>query len=362
MRTAPQELAASAGVVSQRDIARHFGVSHVTVSLALRNSSRVSKELGARIRAHAEAVGYHRDPVLVALADYTRRKSSSIVRGAIAWVNTWSEPNELRAVPEIDLFWHGAVEAAREYGLRLEEFRLGTELSPERLHQVLQTRNIRGIVLPPDPLGIGWREFPWHDYSVVSFGRAGGGPRGHRILPSAAGNLALALHRLRSFGYRRVGCLTGDSLLRHAGYCVAGCVPALRMDFPFKLPLLDLSRLRDSAPAPAVREWVRACRLDAVLVDHPSTASLLTKAGLTVPRDLAVATLTATASVEMAGIDPEFADIGRTAVRMLEELLRETNSGAAPRFRQVAVEGTWSDGESAPPLAARQSEEETFSP
>ena len=351
MRAAPQELTAPVMVVSQRDIARHFGVSHVTVSLALRNSPRVSKELGDRIRAHAEAVGYHRDPVLVALADYTRRKTSTSVRGAIAWVNTWSEPNELRAVPEIERFWHGAAEAALEYGLRLEEFRLGTELSPERLHQVLQTRNIRGIVLPPDPLGSGWRDFPWHDYAVVSFGRAGGGPRGHRIMPSAAGNVALALHRLCGLGYHRVGCLAGDSLLRHAGYCVVGCVPALRIDFPFKLPVLDLARLPECAAALAVRDWVRACRLDAVLVDHPSTASRLAMAGLMVPRDLAVATLTATASAGMAGIDPEFTDIGRTAVRMLEELLRETSSGAAPRFRQVAIEGTWTDGESARPLS-----------
>lgn len=344
--------AAPLELVSQRDIARHFGVSHVTVSLALRNSSRVSKALGDRIRAHAAAVGYHRDPVLVALADYKKRKTSTVVRGAIAWINAWPEPHRLRAFPEIERFWHGAGEAAREYGLRLEEFRLGTELSPERLHQVLQTRNIRGVVLPPHLPGAGWEGFPWDDYAVVGFGRAGNGPRGHRILPSAASNAALAVQRLRAFGYRQIGCLTGDGLLRQAGYCMAECVSALRMDFLAELPLLDLAAVPAHEAPALVRDWVRAYRLDAVVADDAATGGWLAKVGFSVPGEIALATLSAGAWDDEAGVDPELADIGRTAVRMLDELLRETSSRAAPRFRQVAVEGTWIDGESVAPVAA----------
>jgi hypothetical protein len=71
-----------------------------------------------------------------------------------------------------------------------------------------------------------------------------------------------------------------------------------------------------------------------------------------VPGKLALATLSADARGDEAGVDPELADIGRTAIRMLDELLRETITRAAPRFRQVAVEGTWIDGEGVAPLAA----------
>jgi len=350
MNAARESAAGSPDLVSQRDIARHFGVSHVTVSLALRNSTRVSQALGDRIRAHAVAVGYHRDPVLVALADYKMRKTSTVIRGAIAWINAWPEPDQLRAFSEVDRFWCGASEAAREYGLRLEEFRLGTELLPERLHQVLQTRNIRGIVLPPQPMGAEWQGFPWRDYAVVSFGRAGSGPRGHRILPSAAANLALALQRLRALGYRRIGCLTGASLLRQAGYCMAECLPALRLDFRAELPLLDVATAPESQVAAMVRDWIRAGRFDAVVADDAATGGWLAKAGLSVPRDVALALLATHAGAD--GIDPEFDYIGRTAIRMLDELLRETMTRAVPRFRQVAVEGTWTDGETVPSLAA----------
>jgi LacI family transcriptional regulator len=339
---------ASADPVSQRDIARHFGVSHVTVSLALRNSKRVSKRLTEEIRGYAEAVGYRRDPVLVALADYRKRKTAAVVRGALAWINAWPRPDRLRGFSELDRFWRGASEAAKERGFRLEEFRLGTELVPERLHQVLETRNIRGILLPPHPGGPAWQGFPWADYAIVSFGRAVGGPRGHRVLPSATANMALALQRMRSLGYQRIGCLTAPCVLRQAGYCMAESLPVLRRELPGELPLLDLaSALQSEAPA-MVRDWVRAHRLDAVLADDAATGGWLVKAGLSVPDDVALATL---AREGEAGIDPGSADIGRSAIHLLDELLRETIAGAPTRFREVSVDGTWVDGASAPRLA-----------
>jgi DNA-binding LacI/PurR family transcriptional regulator len=160
--------------------------------------------------------------------------------------------------------------------------------------------------------------------------------------------VALALHRLRALGYRQIGCLTGDSLLRRAGYCMAECVSALRMDFLATLSLLDLAAVPESEAVAMVRDWVSANRLDAVLADNATTGEWLAKAGLSVPSDVALATLSASARNDVAGVDPEFSDIGRTAIRMLDELMRETTSRAVPRFRQVAVEGTWTDGESAP--------------
>ena len=140
--------------VSQRDIARHFGVSHVTVSLALRHSRRVSVSLSEEIRAHAEKVGYRSDPVLQALSAYRDRKKTGQVRGAIGWVNAWAEPGELRTHPEVERFWCGAFAAAGERRYRLEEFRLGSELSADRLHEVLETRCIRGLIVPQRTSGL----------------------------------------------------------------------------------------------------------------------------------------------------------------------------------------------------------------
>jgi DNA-binding LacI/PurR family transcriptional regulator len=324
--------------VSQRDIARHFGVSHVTVSLALRRSRRVSQSLAEEIRAYAESVGYRRDPVLYALSAYRGRKSAGAVRGALGWINAWDSPMQLRGLPEMERFWRGAESAAQEQRFRLEEFRLGTDLSPERLHQVLHTRNIRGLILPPHPRTAALRGFPWDDYAVVRFGRALDGPRGHCVLPSISANLLLALRTLRESGHARIGCLTADSLLRRAGYCPRECLSALRRALaPGEVPvLLDLAGVPPAAHAGAVRAWVQAHRLDAILAGDADAAAMARDAS-----GLPVAALSVCGPEAPAGIDPAYEEIGRTAVHLLESLMQERTAATRSHFREVALEGVW---------------------
>ena len=326
--------------VSQRDIARHFGVSHVTVSLALRHSRRVSVSLAEEIRAHAEKVGYRSDPVLQALSAYRDRKKNGQVRGAIGWVNAWAEPGELRTHPEVDRFWRGAFAAAGERRYRLEEFRLGSELSAERLHEVLETRCIRGLIVPPHLCSGAWSEFPWESYAVVSFGRCCNGPRGHSVLPSAAANLLLAIHKLRDAGHRRIGCLTGRALLRKAGYCMVESLPTVKRNLGGSddLVLLDLAEVPESKIAADVRKWIRTNALDAIVADDASTVEALSQAGFKVSEGLAMATL---AGCAYPGIDPGSEEIGRTAVQMLDSLMEERARGNRVLLREVAVEGTW---------------------
>ena len=328
------EVITSREPVSQRDIARHYGVSHVTVSLALRHSRRVSASLAEEIRAHAEKVGYRSDPVLLALSAYRDRKRTGQVRGAIGWVNAWAAPGELRAHPEVERFWRGAFAAAEERRYRLEEFKLGTELSAERLHEVLETRNIRGLIVPPHLSSESWRGFPWENYAVVSFGRCCNGPRGHSVVPSAAGNILLAIHKLREAGHRRIGCLTGDSLLRQAGYCMVEGLPAVKRNLACgdDLALLDLAGVGGSKAAAKVRAWVRANQLDAIVADDTSTI-----ANLAMPDQVSIVTLAGGGN----GVDLGSEEIGRAAVQMLDSLMEERARGSRVFYREVAVEGTW---------------------
>lgn len=137
---------------------------------------------------------------LLALAAYRDHKKTDQVRGAIGWVNAWAEPGELRAHPEIERFWRGAFAAVGERRYRLEEFRLGFELSAERRHGVLETRSIRGLIVPPHLFSEAWNGFPWESYAVVSFGRCCNAPRGHGVVPSAAANLLLAIGKFARGG------------------------------------------------------------------------------------------------------------------------------------------------------------------
>ena len=335
---------AGVGPVSQRDIARHFGVSHVTVSLALRHSARVSKSLGDRIRDHAEAVGYQRDPILAALAAYRHRKSRPTIRGVIAWINAWQDPERMHFDPGIERYWRGANEAAGECGYRLEEFRLGTELAAERLHQVLKTRNISGLLLPPHALATDWRGVPWEEYAIVSLGTSDQGPRGHQVMPGISANLSKALGKIRGEGYTRIGCVSGRSILREAGYGMEESLPFRGRSLPCggDLHFLDLTDIPGDGIAGTVGTWIRTKRIDAVLTDHAPLARCL------VSGKFPVATIVGGEGSSLAGIDPEFEEIGRTAVRMLDSLTSGGDMASARLFRQVAIEGTWIEGSSLP--------------
>src|SRR5690606_34850556 len=97
----------------------------------------------------AEEMGYKPDPMLAALANYRRGKNTIPITASIAWLNAWPEPEKLRGFKEFDCYWQGAFAAAEKFGYRLEEFQFGKGFTPERLHQILSTRGIRGMLIPP---------------------------------------------------------------------------------------------------------------------------------------------------------------------------------------------------------------------
>lgn len=177
--------------VSLRDIAKRIGVSHVTVSLALRDHSRISLVVRQKIRQAAEEMGYRPDPMLSALANYRKGKSAAPITATIAWINAWDDPPALRSHKEFDLYWKGAAATAEKFGYRLEEFQLGGHSKPQRLHQILASRGIRGLLLPPQRPHPNWGDFPWGEYSVVRFGRSLQDPRTHLVTADQVANTVL---------------------------------------------------------------------------------------------------------------------------------------------------------------------------
>jgi len=68
-------------------------------------------------------------PATAALARYRHGRTASNVQAAIAWINCWPGPKELRSDREFDGYWEGAAEAAQKFGYRLEEFVAGPALT-----------------------------------------------------------------------------------------------------------------------------------------------------------------------------------------------------------------------------------------
>lgn len=332
--------------VSLRDIAKKVGVSHVTVSLALRGHPRISEKTRELIRRTADELGYRPDPMLAALANYRRTKADAPITASVAWVNAWQHPDDLRAHREFDFYWKGAAAAAEKFGYRLEEFRVGRECSPRRLHEILTTRGIQGILLPPQFPHPDWGDFQWDDFAVVRFGRSLRNPRTHLVTSDQSANAQLAFEKMRERGYRRIGFATDESNVDRGHLFEAGFLLAQRaVDPKDRVEILSLDGITTARQPAKIASWIKGGKVDAVFTDLPDLPDLLSKAKLRIP--LAVSSvLDAKAD---AGIDQHPEEIGRVGFLMLNSLINDRAQGIPDIFRQVLVEGSWVDGSSLPP-------------
>ncbi len=336
--------------VTLRDIAKAMGISHSTVSLALRNHPRISAAVTQKVHQIAEKMGYKPDPMLAALAVYRRGKNDRPISSALAWVNAWPNPDDLRKHKEFDCYWKGASAAAAKFGYRLEEFRLDANNTPERLHQILSTRGIRGILLPPHFEQPDWGDFPWDQYSIVRFGRTLQSPCCHLVTADQVANTMLAYQEIHKRGYKRIGFVAHDFELKTLGIIFElGFLGGQRLvgagEGPPTLLLGDVSL----APArKAFQQWLTKHKPDAILTTLPEMPAMLKTAGIKVPGQIGLAATTLLDISVNAGIDQHPEEIGRVGLLMLNSLITDGSRGLPKIFRQVLVEGSWVDGSDLP--------------
>jgi LacI family transcriptional regulator len=336
--------------VSLRDIAKAIGVSHVTVSLALRNHPRISKAMQQRVQKLAEELGYRPDPMLTALAQYRKAKSDRPVAACIGWINAWPDPTDLRKHKEFDLYWQGASSAAEQCGYRLEEFRFGGSYTPDRLHQILTARGITGLLLPPQGTAPDWGDFPWHEYSVVRFGRTVPEPRTHLVTSDQMANTRLAYATMRKHGYRRIGFVTDEQRAFQRGHLFLGGFLYAQREDPEedRVPVLSVIGKASPAMGRKIAAWIEQHGVDGIYTDIPGIPRLLRQQGIRVPQDVGVAVTTVLDAQADAGIDQEPEETGRVALFMLASLINEGVRGIPRIFREVLVGGSWQDGSTLP--------------
>lgn len=130
------------------DVAKAAGVSKNAVSLALRNSPQIPEVTRARIRGIANRLGYVRNPVVGELFSQMLKSASSPHRSTIGMINMNKDPEAFTQHPTIPTYVAGCRDRARELGYSLDSFWLhDPDISGRRLLQILQTRNIRGLLL-----------------------------------------------------------------------------------------------------------------------------------------------------------------------------------------------------------------------
>jgi LacI family transcriptional regulator len=338
------------------DIAKKVGVSHTAVALALRNHHRISEKRREQILQTAAKMGYVPDPLLSALAAYRSQVRPATLQNTIAWINHWEQPEKLRgAHREFDAYWQGARQAAQRFGYRLEEIRWEPEFSARRFEQILLTRAIRGVLIPPHNVAPDWGDFDWSKFSVIRFGLSVTSPDSHLVTADQHRAVVMALKKISSYGYQRIGMVVAGHLDRNVGGNFSGGFYAAQKLYQVPgISSLLLSEVEDYQQRPTkakelLRRWLLKTKPDAVLTADANVCHIIRELGFRIPQDIAVAGTGIDVPVD-AGIDQHSEAIGRMAVEMLVSQINLNERGEPSDPARILIESRWRDGLSLPPL------------
>lgn len=337
-----------------RDIARKLGVSHVTVSLAIRNHPRISVERRREVLRAVKEMEYVPDPLFGQLAAYRQNRTAEKIHSSIAWVNHWDEPERLLSRhKEFAAYWRGATAAARERGYRVEEIRWPADCSARRFEQILFTRGIRGILIPPHLVSPDWENFNWNKFSIIRFGASVHTPDSNVVTSDQYRATVMAVTKIHQYGYERVGLVVGNKFdLRLGGVYQSGFKWAQQLLQPkVKVPALvvdaDDYEPRAEAVRRSLKKWLVTHRPDAVFTTEVRVPGMIQELGCRIPQDIAVAGSSCDVPVE-AGVNQNSEAIGRLAVEMLLKQINFNECGEPSAPCRILIESLWQDGRSLP--------------
>lgn len=352
--------------VSLRQVAAKAGVSHSTVSLALRAHPSIPPATRQRILALVEEMGYRPDPMLTALNVYRQARRGAAFQAGLAWLNAFSRREMLRGNPNCVLYQKGAEARAREAGFALEEFWLKEPgMTPARLAQIFTNRQIQGILLPPMPFSDTSLPMPWERFSVVALGYSHK-PLFHVVNGAQYRSARLAVRNLHRLGYRRIGLFTWDEYEERtdcnflSGY-TCECAQLGLHPMPCQV---DSQRERGERDATFYENWkqqawawLRREKPDVLLMPDAIVASYIglgpddkiTDRDGSMKKRPAVAVLARYPRYGwFAGIDQNAERMGAVAVDHLIHMIQRNERGRPASPLHILVDAEWRDGESAP--------------
>lgn len=339
--------------VTLKDIAAKLGVTRTTVSQALKNSHRISQAQRERVQAMAKEMGYVPDPFLAGLVAYRRKMNLSKFQGTLAWVRHWQTPSYLVKSEYHQELWRGACQSAQSFGYKIEEICWDENTSAKRFEQILFTRGIHGVLIPPHRHVPDWGDFNWSKFSVIRFGMSVPSPDTNLVTPDAFRGVMMAVSRIFQLGYQRIGFVVGEFDRSLGGNFSGGFLAAqaylnLAPAIPPLVTGVDLYCTNPKRENQVLKQWLKEHNPEAVLTTEGQLSAQLREIGWRVPSDVAVAS-TSVHDMEIdAGIDQHTEAVGRIGVEMLVKQINIGERGEPSDPCRILVESRWQDGKSMP--------------
>ena len=330
-----------------RSLAQLAGVSKATVSLALRDSTRIRLSERQRIQKLAAEAGYEPNALMAQLLAQLRAGRTPGYQHTLGLVYVTESIAELRPITTFREWFTACKERCRQLGYGLDEFVLHEPgMTPGRLVGILDARGIRGlVVMGPFPEGIIPPEFDaiWQRSAAVAIG-----VRPVRPALSCAANdqfstVKAAVQALREIGYERPGLCINLEVDAYVEDRFQGGFSVAQKSLPKK------NRLPVCAFHPSGRDgfalWLKLHRPDAILTLHPEIKEWVESLGLNVPADIGLVHLDRVPDLEgWAGTRQNNESVGYAAIDMVIGQLHRNEIGIPPFQKCTFTSSSWVSG------------------
>jgi len=339
--------------VTLKDIAERAGVHVTTVSLALRNHPRIPEKTRARLQKLARELGYRRDPMLTALAEYrdrTRTNRKTMTFGFLTWWDTpWGWKDISEDPPFRRMLYEGACRRAEELGITLDHFSLAEPgMSVRRLDQILQSRGIQGIIAATFLDRNHSMPLTWSRYAHVKIDNSPIETPVHKVRSDVIASIQGNYREARRRGYGRIGIAIrriwndkNDDLIL-MGYLRSQALDPGEAAIP---PFIH----DDTMPVEAFEAWNARYQPDVVISLDPFFLPLAKKCGLRVPKDLAYLSFdNKNEDGLIAGYRQRHRALGAAAVDFVAAMIHRNEFGLPELPQTLNIPPVWVEGKSLP--------------
>lgn len=325
-----------------RSLARALGLSHTTVSDALRGKGRVDPATVKRVEEAASEAGYKRNPLAAAVMSELRRSRGGTFRGVLAAVDL-VEPQ--RRDP------HGAFHAALvrggreravELGFKLEEFVVGAAgMTVPRLDTILQSRGIHGVMVLPSWSAPDWSGLEWKRYAAVYCDYAIERPPLHCVCCNHYRSVMALLARLAERGYRRPGLAIERGRDERMQRRFSAAFRAWFQDTPAAVPPLIV----ETQTREAFQAWFKKHKPDVVIGHHSDKIEWMESCGARVPKTHGFVSLNTIYNAQpCAGLDQQPRELGARAIELVIAQLQRNELGVPTWPTTTTIAARWVEG------------------
>jgi LacI family transcriptional regulator len=327
-----------------RSIARTLGLSHTTVSDALRGKGRVDPATAARVQKAAREAGYRRNPLAAAVMSELRRSRGGTFRGVLAAVDLAEPDRAPHGIFHRELV-SGGRERASELGFKLEEFLVGSGgMTVPRLDSILQSRGIKGVLLLPSWYAPDWLALDWSRYAAVYTDYVIDRPPLHCVCCNHYRSMVGLLARLTERGYRRPGLYVARRRDERTQRRFSAAFRSYQENEPGLEPVPLLITEQEHRKEEFVA-WFRRYKPDVVIGHFTEAIGWMESAGASVPGTVGFVSLNLLYKTEpCAGLDQQPRELGARAVELLIAQLQRNERGIPAWPTTMTIPARWVEG------------------